>query len=204
MKPILFLLTACASFGATATATLDFTSRYTFRGAALGGQSLQPSVSIEHGATTATIWANRPVAKEASSEIDFSVTREIGGFDLGLTAYTYPGSAKTTWEPSLGISHDIGDDFKVSLTVFRDLALRATTLESKLALAVLKTKRTEAGFDLAAGGTRDYTYWSAGCSAKHTISNRLSVLAGAQYTSSNDRTIERDILSWRVGAVWGF
>lgn len=209
MKSLLYIFTACASLGATVSSNLDFSSRYAFRGAAIGGQSLQPSVSVEHGATTATVWANRPVAKEASSEIDFTVSQDIRGIDLGVTAYTYPGAAKTTWEPSVGIARDIGDDFKVSLTALRDLTLRTTTVESRCSVFMLIGGWLESTLDMAVGavraaGVRDYAYWSAGQSVKYAFTPKWSATAAVNYTSSNDRAIERDVWSWRVGVAASF
>jgi len=203
-----FASTESSDTATTVTASLDYVSAYTFRGVKLANDSVQPAISIARGAFYGGIWANRPFDSSLHSEIDWNAGYTLpSGLDLGLTAYTYPGSAKTTWEPYIGYAHDFAKT-KLSLYLYRDLTLRSTAAEAKVSNALFTVSKITVNVDAALGlsndGDQSYTYWSVGPSAKYSVNESLSVTAGAQYVSSDDKTIQRDIVASRISMAYNF
>jgi hypothetical protein len=202
MKRLFALLFAATAWAApTVSTNVDLVSAYTFRGAQLAAGSAQPSVTAEWGDCYGTVWANRSFQPAESSEVDFTLGGGLGAFDAGITAYTYPGRDKTTWEPYVGAS--VGERVKGSLYVYRDTTLRVTTFEGKAAVKCLATKRFEGAIDAALGTSRGrdlpaYTYWSGGPTFKTQL-GRFGLTAGVQYVSSNDAELKRDLWVSKIG-----
>ncbi len=187
----------------TTTAEVDAVSAYVFRGAQIATASVQPSLTAQWGDVYATGWVNRALQPAESSELDLTLGATHGPLDAGVTAYTYPGRAATTWEPYVGFSRE-AKDVKASLYAYQDLTLNVTTFEGKASAKAFSFKRVEASFEAAIGTAhgRDlpaYTYWSAGPTFKGTI-GRFGVSAGVQYTSSSrDAGFKRDLIVSKVG-----
>ncbi len=187
----------------SATGSADVVSAYVFRGAQLATVSVQPSLTAQLGDVYVTAWANRALQPAESSELDLTLGSTLGGFDGGITAYTYPGRAQTTWEPYVGFSRNAGEA-KVGLYAYHDLTLNVTTFEGKASGQLFSTKRVEASFDAAIGTShgRDlpaYTYWSAGPTFKGHL-GRFGVAAGVQYVSSSrEAGLKRDLIVTKVG-----
>lgn len=188
-----------------------FASAYTFRGAKLAGASLQPSVEFTLGNAYATVWSNQPVSRERDTEVDFtfSLNGSAGALDvdLGLTAYRYPGGGATTWEPYLGLSREVLG-IKVAATGFYDATLRAHTYqlglsrEIKVAKRLTLTPRLTAGIARAAGDST--TYYEGAIEGAFALTERASAFGAVAFTSTDDRSIERDIRSFSAGVRVSF
>jgi hypothetical protein len=187
----------------SATGEIDYTSAYVFRGAQITAASVQPTLTAQWGDVYATAWANRALQPAESSELDLTLGATKGPFDAGVTAYTYPGRGKTTYEPYVGFTRD-AKDVKASLYAYQDVTLHVTTFEAKASASAFSFKHASLSFEGAIGTAhgRDvdaYTYWSAGPTLKTTL-GRFGVVAGVQYVSSSrDAGLKRDLIVSRVG-----
>ncbi len=181
---------------------MDTVSAYVFRGAQIAATSVQPSLTAQWGDVYATAWANRALQPAESSELDLTLGATHGPLDAGLTAYTYPGRAQTTWEPYVGFSRD-AKDVKASLYAYRDLTLKTTTFEGKASASLFTFKRAQGVFEAAIGTSHGhdlqaYTYWSAGPTLKGSL-GRFGVNVGVQYVSSSGAALKRDLIVTKVG-----
>ena len=192
----------------TGTFSADYVSRYVFRGVEVDGASIQPSANVEVGAFYGTIWGSRSL-DNTTSEVDLTLgVGGAGGLDAGITAYTYPGRSDTTWEPYLGYGREVGPA-ELSVVAFRDLTLHVTTFEGRAAFELATTKTYDLTFDFAIGNSRgrdlpSYTYWAGGPTLTYRFGERLSATLGAQYASSSDDTVRRDLVVSRVGLTFTF
>jgi hypothetical protein len=181
------------------TLSADYVTSYVFRGAKIADDSIQPAINLQYGALYGTVWANTPTNRRPNSEIDVTVGGALAGLDAGLTGYTYPGRAQTTWEPYLGYSQEI-QWFKASVYAYRDATLNTTTLEGKVA-----AKLGLFSLEASAGTVRHgYAYWSVGPVVKRQITKALSLSTGVQYTSTDDSAVGKDRWVGRVGVSFGF
>jgi hypothetical protein len=220
---------ATAAPEANVTLSADYASAYTFRGVKLANGSFQPAINATYGAKETdrgtgdgagginaalvpsiygTVWANRPLSSRLNSEIDFTVGATVPcGLDVGMTAYTYPGSARTTWESYLGYAREFAKT-KASVYVYRDLTLLTAAIELKVSQGLLSFGKASISVDAAVGNSsgdeQSYAYWSVGPSARYEVTPSMSVTAGLQYVSSDEKLIERDIWAGRLSVSYAF
>lgn len=104
------------SFGAS----LDYCSRYVWRGIAFsGGSVLQPSASLQYGGFSASVWGNFVLGREASrhqfNEVDYTLSYEKSWGALTLSpavqVYTFPNQpgVPDTGELAVTLSYALGD-----------------------------------------------------------------------------------------------
>jgi len=203
---ILLLTTAFAT--PAVSLSTDLVSAYTFRGARLAGPSIQPTLNAQVGPTYTTLWSNQSL-NGGANEVDLTLGGGAAGFDGGLTAYTYPGLSRATYEPFVGYAHDLIGGIKVSLYAFRDLTLHTTSFEGKASFQLITRKRLTSTADVAVGSTRGgetpaYLYWSAGPTLRYQLSQKWAASVAAVYTSSDAEGGERDIWSGRLGISLAF
>lgn len=195
-------------------------SQYMFRGARLGGPSLQPTVEYNHGALTAGIWGSIPlrdhVADGSESEVDFyaSCTFDLPhGLSLvpGLNLYTYPGAAKSdghyplTVEPSLELNCTLGP-VQLSPKVYYDFMLKGPTAELTAAFAVpLPALGTELDFTATIGTFKvtDYEpdavpaiknwgdYWLVGVAIPYRFGRDSSITVGWAYAAGTGNYLKQ-------------
>lgn len=175
----------------TGSLTTDYVSHYTFRGYQLASASLQPTATVQYGAFYGTAWANQSFAGGANEvDVTFGVGG-AGGLDAGITAYTYPKGGKTSWEPYVGLSRDLGEYAKAGASAFYDITLKTYTFEGKGSVKVPLLKRMETSLDGSVGNShgRDlasYTYLSAGPTLRFKLSEKAALSASAQYVWAQD------------------
>jgi hypothetical protein len=101
-------------------ASLDYCSRYVWRGLAFsGGSVLQPSAAVEHKGFSASVWGNFVLANEANrhqfNEVDYTLAYEASWGDLTLSpavqVYTFPNQPGVpgTGEIAVTLSYTLGD-----------------------------------------------------------------------------------------------
>ena len=208
---ILFLLASLVPAFATdlsTTVSTDYVSTYAFRGEKVQGPSVQPALNVQYGDVYANVWASRPVTHNASGEVDLSLgaTCQLG-FDGGLTAYTYPGASRTTWEPYVGWGTEV-DRLKASVYAYRDLTLLTTSYEGKLSVKAVSFH----GFDLSLDGSLGrvqskgsaYSYWTAGPTVSYKLGKDLTVSDSFYRVSSSDLIPGRVFWTNRVGFSLSF
>lgn len=200
MKYLLLSILLAAQLRAIeVTANTDYVNNYTFRGQRVTENSLQGTVGLKTDNFYGSLWTNRSLERTLGSEIDATVGATLGNLEAGATAYLYPGQYKTTYEPFLGISHDI-KGVNVSLLGYRDLTLKTTTVEGKLSVNALNLKKFRVNLDGVIGKTiHSFTYWSAGPTAWVPLYKNVAFNAQGQFTSSDDKNIKRNILTFKVG-----
>ena len=200
--------------------TPSFASQYMFRGARLGGPSLQPTLEYDRGPLAAGLWGSFPlrdhVADGSESEVDFYGTYRVDlGHGLALVPeiylYTYPGATRAdgyypvTIEPSLGLECSVGP---VQLTpkLYYDFMLKGPTAELTAALALpLPAAGTELDFTGTIGTFRltdsipDTTpavknwgdYWLVGVSAPFQLPNGAKLTVGWAYTAGSRNYLQQ-------------
>jgi len=211
---ILFLsivATLLASPTPSGTISIDYASQYVFRGVLLSEEAIQPTVNLQYGPAYLTSWASRPAARgRQASEIDYTIGATAPfGLDGGVTSYTYTDGAKTTWEPYLGFSRDVGDKTKASIYAFRDTVLRITTFEVKASFSLVSIDKIEASVDGVIGVSKgrelpSYSYWSGGTTVKYQFTKGTFVVGTMQYVSSSDIELKRDMVVAKVGLGFSF
>lgn len=200
--------------------TPTFASQYMFRGARLGGPSLQPSLEYDRGGLTAGLWGNVPlldkVAGQSDPEVDLFASYAFAlGPNLslapGVTAYTYPaarqadGFYQATVEPSLALNCTLGA-VRFTPKLYYDLVLRGLTAELTAAWAVpLPAAGTELDFTATAGTFKwnDYTaravpavrnwgdYWLLGVSAPYQLPGGSRIIVGWAYAAGSDNYLKQ-------------
>lgn len=101
-------------------ASLDYCSRYVWRGMAFsGGSVLQPSAAVEYAGFSASLWGNFVLADEASrhqfNEVDYTLAYEAGWGDLTLSpavqVYTFPNQpgVPDTGEIAVTLTYALGN-----------------------------------------------------------------------------------------------
>ncbi len=236
MKLPLFLAAlACASTVSAApkiggSVSADYVSAYTFRGIKLANDSFQPAINVTYGEPSeevvgggaanggstpaktyspyGTVWANRPFSSALNSEIDFTAGVVAPcGIDVGATAYTYPGSAQTTWEPYIGYSLEFART-KASVYAYRDLTLLVTTIEGKVSQTLVTvgdaTCTADGTFGVSSNSQQSYSYWAVGPTIQYSVTKAISVVGAVQYVSTDDIEVGRDILAGRLGFAYSF
>lgn len=107
----------------TWTITPALASQYMFRGARLGGPSLQPTVELAAGSLAVGVWASFPlkdkVVGQSDPEFDFYASytveaiKDVMTWQPGVTCYFYPGAEKkngfyqSTLEPNLALNYTV-------------------------------------------------------------------------------------------------
>jgi hypothetical protein len=101
-------------------ASLDYCSRYVWRGIALSsGSVLQPSAGLQYGGFSAAVWGNFALGREASrhqfNEVDYTLSYEKSWGALTLSpavqVYTFPNQpgVSNTGELAVTLSYALGD-----------------------------------------------------------------------------------------------
>ena len=129
-----------------ARADLGYASRYVFRGLTRAGASVQSGLEYEPNETLrASLWANAPFHRGETGELEASITGQhkfAGQLTLEAlaTAYYFPdavaGATRHSFEIGLAASWQVRGGLATKISVFRDLRLRATTLQAALACSV--------------------------------------------------------------------
>ncbi len=202
------------SSGGSWTLTTAVASQYMFRGARLGGPSIQPTIEYDAGGLGLGIWANVPlkdkVVGQSDPEIDFygfysmEVAKDIS-IVPGFTFYTYPdaeksnGFYKQTFEPSLALNYTF-KGVKITPKVYYDIVLKGPTAELTAAFAIpLKDFGTELDFtgtvgtfkwkEFAADTNPEIKNWGdyylIGVSAPFQISKDSKLTVGWAYTAGS-------------------
>lgn len=200
----------------SATASVNYASRYLFRGDELAGHSIQANVNAQYGSLYANIWANQGVRAHQTNETDFAVGYSQGdtGFDAGVSAYTYrelnefSGDKWVTWEPYIGYRAKL-KDVSASLYAFRDFTLHTLTFESKVSqeISLSKSLSVEVAGALGTSHGRDslaYWYWEGGLTAKYALSDKASLSAGASYHNTSSLDHGRDLIVYTGGIEFSF
>lgn len=202
------------------TFTPAFASQYMFRGARLGGPSLQPTLEYSRGTLTAGIWSSIPlkdhVADGSESEADFYASCIVElphGLSLvpGINLYTYPGATRSdgyyplTIEPSLELNCTIGP-VQLSPKIYYDFMLKGPTAELTAAFAVpLPALGTELDFTATLGTFKmtDYApdtdptiknwgdYWLLGVAVPYQFSPNSSLTVGWAYTAGSNNYLKQ-------------
>ena len=73
--------------------SVDMVNKYIWRGADLGGFSIQPSISKDLGPVEVGVFSSYSLVDNSLSELDLYVSGSVGSFDLAVTNYSYPGLA---------------------------------------------------------------------------------------------------------------
>ena len=87
---LFILLFSAATFAQSVS--VDMTNKYVWRGADLGGFSIQPNISTEVGPVEVGVWSSYALNDNSLSELDLYVSGSIGSFDLAVTNYYFPGA----------------------------------------------------------------------------------------------------------------
>ena len=87
---LFILLFSAATFAQSVS--VDMTNKYVWRGADLGGFSIQPMISTEVGPVEVGVWSSYALNDNSLSELDLYVSGSIGSFDLAVTNYYFPGA----------------------------------------------------------------------------------------------------------------
>lgn len=206
---IAFLLIALLPSFALAQVTgevgASYVSAYTFRGQKVAGASIQPTLQLGSGNAYVTVWGNQPTNRDEDSEVDFtagySAEAKEFGVDGGVTAYHYPQSRETTWEPFVTVKRDV-EGFTPSISAFRDWTLHTTTWQTGLSYAIELGKRLtltpRANTGIVRGGDH-YTYWEGALEASYAVSETIKATVGVAHTSSDAPDVGRNITSVTVG-----
>ncbi len=75
----------------------DIVSGYYWRGADLGGVSVQPNLSVAKGNFTLSAWGNVGLESKDTKEFDLTAAYTIGKVNIGITDYSFnktPGSSE--------------------------------------------------------------------------------------------------------------
>ena len=189
-----------------------YTSAYTFRGAQLADESIQPYLKLELGNLYATAWSNVPLDSGQDNELDFSLGYSAEGkpfdLDLGVMAYHYPDAGDTTWEGYLGISRSFGG-FTPSLVAYYDWTLKVFTYQGGFSYEIPVAKRftlaprAVAGYIDPSGGKGSY-YWEGGLEASFSFTEKASAFVGGAYTSSDVDLAKKDIWTYSGGIRFSF
>lgn len=210
---VLFLTIVALSFAAPAsvTANATYVSEYVFRGQTLAGASLQPAVEVNAGNFTFGAWNSTPLKtdglRDESLETDFygsyafTVSPNIT-VTTGATYYVYPraitndGSYRSTLEPSLGLTYNLGD-VTVTPKAYYDVTLKSLTGELTAnhtvslkaigtQLDLIGTVGTYKATDAVNGSqTKSWgNYWLAGVSAPFQVAKNAKLTVGYAYSSN--------------------
>lgn len=201
--------------------TPSFASQYMFRGARLGGPSLQTTLEYDQGGLTAGLWASLPLKDKAvgqsDPEFDFTgsysleIAKDTVSLVPGVTIYTYPNAKKAngfykgTFEPNLALNYTVGP-LRFSPTLYYDFTRKGPTAELTAAFAVpLKDAGTELDFTGTYGTYlwRDYApkttpeiknwgdYFLVGVSAPFQINKESKVTVGWAYTKGSSNFLKQ-------------
>lgn len=129
VKKFIALTSAAIAVSMTASAevSVDFVSKYIFRGVYLADESIQPGFETTAfgDAITVGTWANFDIDQSQFDEIDYYFSYSIPmedspvGIDIGYTEYTYPSAegADADREPFISFGGAAGDVADWSLLV---------------------------------------------------------------------------------------
>ena len=113
---LFILLLSSATFAQSIS--VDVVSNYIWRGADMGGFSIQPSISKDLGPIEVGVWSSYTLdGTSAGAELDLYVSGSIGSFDVAVTNYSYPGVAgyEGAFEfeggPKTGLEASVGTSF---------------------------------------------------------------------------------------------
>lgn len=183
--------------------SVDFTyaSKYVFRGVQLAEGAFQPSVEVSAGDFTIGLWTAQPVTSNIDNEIDLYAGYSIAlndawSLDTGLTLYYYPeldtstGLDRTTWEPYIGISGEVGG-FSPGVYLYYDATLKSFTYQGQLGYSIaLEPAGASLDFSFALGRVdpdagSGYTYYSAGVSVPFTLSENATLTIGVNFDGNS-------------------
>lgn len=190
----------------------DLVTEYVFRGASLGGNSVQPYVEVAKGNFSAGAWFSTQVgsgSELSADEIDFYAGYSVPldgsiSLDLGATYYHYPqtgalfatdGGAAGTYEVSASVGFDA--PFAPSVSAYYDLTLEAFTLEGAVGHSAPLGENQSADFGLTVGLVDgdgfSYEWATASAALSHAITDAASIYVGANFTlNSEDNTLNLD------------
>lgn len=176
------------------TADVSYTSRYVFRGVQSSGKSFQPSINFDVGDLSLGVWANKPLDRDESREVDFtsSYSKRVGVANLSLVAayYRYPDENNGTFEPGVGIT--IPEMILApSLFYYHDLDLRTNTVQGGVSISK-DVKKLNITTGLNAGtvhGAMRYDYMGADVGLSYPVWKATANL-GVHY--SNTRKLEEN------------
>lgn len=190
-----------------------YTSAYTFRGAQLADESIQPYLKLELGNLYATVWSNIPSENAADNELDFSLGYSATGkpfdLDIGVMAYHYPKINETTWEGYLGISKSIVG-FTSSAMVYYDWTLKTFTYQGGISREIKVTKRFSltpravGGYIDPSNNNKGSYYWEGGLEASIVFNDKATLFVGGAYTSSDVDLAKKDIWTYSGGVRFSF
>lgn len=195
-------------------ATMNFESRYVFRGVQYSESSFQPGIELAYGSFYAGTWMNLPVgdydqsARMAYDEIDiyagygFEVNDSIY-LDAGINYYTYPDSAdgffdtydrdeetgSNTFEAYAGISAALPMD--PSLYIYYDFNYETVAVQADASYSYPLGEKTSVdlsgsvGYLSVPGEDADsYTYGNLALDLSVYLSENGSVSGGIRYGGS--------------------
>ena len=182
------------------SASIDYNSKYVFRGVELAEAVVQPGIEVGVGDFYGGVWASKPIedASSYSEETDYYIgygfdLAEGIGADVGVTRYAYDdGGASDTTELFAGVS--FAAPLAPSAYLYYDLDLEATTLEGSLShsYAVNQTATVDISAALgtvdADGG--DYQYGTVGATYTVALNDTIGAYAGLNYGLSSQDTFD--------------
>ncbi len=199
--------------------TPAFASQYMFRGARLGGPSLEPTLEFDYGNLALGVWANFPlkdkVPGQSDPEIDpygsyKFVISDAFNIQPGFTWYNYPraeknnGFYKSTFEPNLAVNYTVAG---ITLTpkLYYDVVLDGPTAEFTAAYALpLKDAGTELDFTGTVGtfkwkdalenttpSAKNWgNYWLAQVAAPFQVTKDQKLTIALAYTKGSDNFVK--------------
>ena len=190
--------------------TIDYESKYVFRGIQLADDSFQPSVEAAIDSAYFGIWANLPTDDPlgvAGTEIDF-----YGGYgfdlsegvslDVGATLYHYPetdpGLDDSTLEAYIGISLDV--PLEQGLYIYWDFDLDTFTIEASGSYSFELADATSLDLSAYIGSVSpdagdSYVYVGGSVDLSYAFTDNASGSFGVRI-SSNDLPGSRDSIFW--------
>ncbi len=241
MKPVFtpaffscIMLTSAPAYAGddvSVSVSVDYVSKYVFRGTALAGEAFQPSAEISVGNFTAGVWASVASGRESivfADEIDlyagysFDVSDTVSA-DVGVTLYHYPQAGGVfdigaNDAGTLEFYGSVGLDAPLapSATAYYDVTLKAFTLEGGAEHSFPMSEKTSFDVSGAAGlvtvsGGGDYQYGSITGAANYAFTDTTSIYASVSggvssvnsfFDTSFDPLVLASISAPKKSGVW--
>ncbi|MCU0791718.1 MAG: TorF family putative porin [Opitutaceae bacterium] len=197
---------APAAEGSALSVTVDVTyvSDYVFRGAKLGGASIQPSVEAAYGDFYAGAWHTSELSNTTANATETDLYAGYGlaltdtlSLDAGVTRYTYEGGSNDdTTEVYVGLSADVL--LSPSLYYYYDFDLETYTVEASVGYSLpIDAVNTSLDLSGAVGHVgapgEDRTYFVVGAAVPYALSETATLTVGVDYIlNDSDRLIDGD------------
>ncbi|HRP05556.1 MAG TPA: TorF family putative porin [Opitutaceae bacterium] len=201
--------------------TVDFpyASKYVFRGLGKTKDTIQPSVEITSNNLYAGVWMNQPFSKKSENEIDFYAgygipLDDIWKLDVGGTFYYYPEAdrsvaVKHSLEGYIGITGTVAG-FTPGVYAYYDVDLKEVIFQGSVGYSIpLKDYGTSLDFTATLGHDSpevgdDYLYWGVGVNLPFKLTQKATLVLGAQYAANDLDGVDDNHLWFTAGLTVGF